>query len=79
MSAPIPLTPTQARAVIALVRERDFVVSQANEQIKAINDALAELARLHCAARGLEAQAHFEDAECGGVVLVIADDAVATQ
>ena len=69
--ARVTLTAAQARAVLALVRERAEIVAAANRQVEEIGAALAELAQVYQARLGLPGPAHFEDAPGGGVQMVL--------
>lgn len=67
---PQPLTKGETRAVLALVRERDELTRQANEQLAEIEAALGELRTHYVTARGLTGPYRIEADGRGGLQLV---------
>ncbi len=69
MSIERVLSKSQARAVIAMVRERERIMHEANEQIGEINAALDEQAEMMRAHFGLPEGAYIFEGNPNGVTL----------
>lgn len=63
------LSQARQRAVIAIARERQQIVEQANKAIAELDESLADLAATYAAGAGLDGEWAFANDDAGAVVL----------